>query len=416
MARVDGVRDYNRIRRFLSHIYLYGFFSREDFARYGIGSVQDYDYGTRLLRAVFPDSEEAAVRQGGRKYLRIRRQYAPSGEMSMPDSYLLYAMDMDEDLPALLIILSALSSGSKTAETLCAAMELWLWREEQSRYAKTRRMALALEEYGYVKKQGRTFSLSKSTVSVLTDKQLNALYEYVSFTASICYPRVAGTYFRRCLEREMLQRGLSFPEQPAVLLRHNATFGVFDEDLVYQILFAIKERRPIYLTLENGEHLNVVPARLRADTRLGRWYLLAAEKEGPLFLRVGNIRTIRTSTPISEMQWTECTKPVLTAFVASGCSGALSGERPVEVEVELHFPSASGIRAQFAREIRLGEIFSKKGSDVYHVYINDPNELIPLLRSYSPWIRICPGNHDLDTRLRADLEKMRDKLKGGDAR
>ena len=43
MPEAGGVREYNRIRRFLSCIYLYGFFSREDFARAGIGSVKDYD-------------------------------------------------------------------------------------------------------------------------------------------------------------------------------------------------------------------------------------------------------------------------------------------------------------------------------------------------------------------------------------
>ena len=66
MPELGAVRDYNRIRRFLSHIYLYGFFSREDFARSGIGSAKDYDYGMKLIRAIFPDSDQAALwRTGG---------------------------------------------------------------------------------------------------------------------------------------------------------------------------------------------------------------------------------------------------------------------------------------------------------------------------------------------------------------
>lgn len=55
MPEVGGVREYDRIRRFLSRIYLYGFFSREDFARAGIGSAKDYDYGMKLIRAIFPE-------------------------------------------------------------------------------------------------------------------------------------------------------------------------------------------------------------------------------------------------------------------------------------------------------------------------------------------------------------------------
>ena len=71
MPEMGGVRDYNRIRRFLSHIYLYGFFSREDFARSGIGSAKDYDYGMKLIRAIFPDSDQAALWRDGRKYPRF---------------------------------------------------------------------------------------------------------------------------------------------------------------------------------------------------------------------------------------------------------------------------------------------------------------------------------------------------------
>ena len=73
MPEMGGVRDYNRIRRFLSHIYLYGFFSREDFARSGIGSAKDYDYGMKLIRAIFPDSDQAALWRDGRKYPRFVR-------------------------------------------------------------------------------------------------------------------------------------------------------------------------------------------------------------------------------------------------------------------------------------------------------------------------------------------------------
>ena len=80
MAEIDGVREYDRIRRFLGRIYLYGFFSREDFARQGgAGGKKDYDYGAKLIRAIFPDSEEAALWHEGKKYLRIQREYARSG-------------------------------------------------------------------------------------------------------------------------------------------------------------------------------------------------------------------------------------------------------------------------------------------------------------------------------------------------
>lgn len=66
MPEMGGVRDYNRIRRFLSHIYLYGFFSREDFARSGIGSAKDYELRHEADPGHLPDSDQAALwRDGG---------------------------------------------------------------------------------------------------------------------------------------------------------------------------------------------------------------------------------------------------------------------------------------------------------------------------------------------------------------
>lgn len=119
MANLEGVREYNRIRRYLEYIYLYGFFSREDFAQANIGSVKDYDYGVKLIRSIFPEAEGAALWKDGRKYLRVQREYALSGKNRMADSYLLYSMDVENELPTLLGIFSCLAEGKKTVDDTC---------------------------------------------------------------------------------------------------------------------------------------------------------------------------------------------------------------------------------------------------------------------------------------------------------
>ena len=42
---ITGRRQYESIRSLLSHIYLYGFFSREDFEAANIIKVKSYDQG-----------------------------------------------------------------------------------------------------------------------------------------------------------------------------------------------------------------------------------------------------------------------------------------------------------------------------------------------------------------------------------
>lgn len=132
MPEIIGVRDYNRVRKYLERIYLYGFFNRTDFARMGIGSVKDYDFGTSLIRSMFPESDENAVWMEGQKYLRFQRAYAKSGENRMADSYLLFAMDAEKELVELLAILSTLAEAPCTTETLKRRLETYCQEEDRA--------------------------------------------------------------------------------------------------------------------------------------------------------------------------------------------------------------------------------------------------------------------------------------------
>ena len=156
----------------------------------------------------------------------------------------------------------------------------------------------------------------------------------------------------------------------------------------------------------------MLPVALRIDTRLGRWYLLAME-EAPVIYRVSLIQSIKPGTVTAETDWRAAKATVLRAFAHAGCSGAVPAEGPVLVEAELRFQNVPGMRVQFARELRIGSIIVRDGKEYYQAEINDPLELMPLLRSFSPWLRILPGHHDLDVRLREDLRQMRASLEQG---
>lgn len=403
MAEVGGVREYKRIRRFLGYIYLYGFFSREDFARKGIGSVKDYDYGAKLIRSIFPDSEDTALWQAGKKYLRIQREYARSGENRMTDSYLLHTLDERRELPELLVILSTLTKRSCSLDELCRAVELRCM-EETSKYSTVRRRVRELLQYGYVSREKNRFALASDGFCGLSDGELEDLYRYVRFAAGITYPRTAGSFLRRTLEREMLRRGQSQPEEAPILLRHSVNFNVLDEELVYQLLDIIRERRRAVLKIGRCSTV-VLPVALRIDTRLGRWYLLAMG-ERPVMCRVSSIQELKADSGVLEEDWKKAEENVLQVFACSGCSGAFPEEGPILVEAELHFHNAPGMRAQFGRELRIGKIVTRDCGEYYQAWVNDPMELLPWLRSYAPWLRVLPGKHDLPARLREDLVQM----------
>ena len=410
MPEMGGVRDYNRIRRFLSHIYLYGFFSREDFARSGIGSAKDYDYGMKLIRAIFPDSEQAALWRDGRKYPRFVRTYEGSGENRMTDSYLLHALDTETDLPELLILLAALAASPRTLEQLRRSAELHCDDEESDCYSRVRRRVLELEQYGYLQKGGRTFALAHDWLRQMENEELEALVQFVRFAAGTAYPRVAASFLRRSAEREMHRRGLPLPAQ-SLLLRHNVSACVFDEDIVWQLQELIAARRGAVITMGRGS-VECLPIALRIDMRLGRWYVLSMEQRGPVIRRVSGIRSVKPAPAVPPEQWEEARQAVTARFARCGCSGAMPAGEPVLVRARLNFSSAPGLQNQFAREIRLGRIVEREDGIYYEAEVNDPLELLPLLRSYAPWLQVLPGAHTLDQRLREDLVLMRQAAEG----
>ena len=58
----------------------------------------------------------------------------------------------------------------------------------------------------------------------------------------------------------------------------------------------------------------------------------------------------------------------------------------------------------------MGGLAAEGESTQYQAAINDPVELTAFLRGYSPWLRVEPGNHNLDQQIRQDLLQMREQL------
>ena len=185
--------------------------------------------------------------------------------------------------------------------------------------------------------------------------------------------------------------------------------NIFDEDMVYQLLAAMQQRRQVELDL-GTEKVTAVPVALRADVRLGRWYLLSME-EKPVLRRVRFIRRVKLLRPIPEREWQALRDTVCAAFAHSLCSGRVPGQgRPVRVRARLEFQGAPGMRAQFLREMQAGEVTQEGDGEYYQVLVNDPEELVPFLRSFAPWLRVEPGEHDLPRRLEEDFRRMEDAL------
>lgn len=174
----------------------------------------------------------------------------------MADSYLLHTMK-EEELLQILCIFSACARTPKTLDELCAAVELMGLASEGTVYSTVRRRVLELEEYGYLQRTGKQIRMRESLLAGLGEAELLALEDYVRFSAGVTYPRVAGSFLRRSIRRELERRGLEERTESPFLFRGNVKCNVFDEVVVCQLLEAIQQRREAgcFLSQEEIEKL-----------------------------------------------------------------------------------------------------------------------------------------------------------------
>lgn len=416
MASIRGFQDYECVRRYLEHIYLYGFFSREDFNSITGGSAKDYDRVLPLLKDLYPEGEKSSL--DGYEYKRIRRQYETSAENRMVNSYMLHSIGIQTHLLRYLKILSELRHQEQSLQMLDRA--IWSvptrlqgkhdavdpkddgseeWKET---YGNTRRRLEELLSHGYIEKRdGKKYALQRYT---LTNEQLTQLYVYVCFAAEVTYPRVPGSFLRRTLEREHYRRGMEPLKTSPFLLRHNTSRNVFDEELVFQLLDAISEHQ--WIMIDDRQYL---PVQLRPERRYGRWYVVLVEwyrdKLTPSIRQLSRVNRVDVLEKAEEDIWQQAKQAAETAYQYSLYSGR-KAEAPTQVEVQMLFGDAKGLENQFIREIRMGTVTREADGTFYRVEINDPVELLPLLRSYSPWLKVLPGEHDLDEILRGSLSDL----------
>ena len=392
----NGFLEYRRIRRYLSKIYLYGFFKNHHFRQMNDGSAKNYSSVMRLIGGLTDSDQKRDTR-------KIRRQYHYDNSRALTDSYMYHAIDVQTDMAEYLHILDALAAGSMPFPEIDKQLAMVL--SQPPSVATVRNRLKTLVDYGVVCCANRQYALVADGLDGLRDDQLMQLYCYVCFCACTTYPRVAGSFLQRTLERHLHKRKLSVPRQQ-VLLRHNSHHNVFDEELIYQLLRHMAQ--PGWVLFDDRKRL---PVEIRADVRLGRWYVLCVDDQFvPCIEKITNVEKLIKNAAVSDRQWEKACSAVREAFAYVLCSGNMSA--PVLVSALLQFDGAEALRRQFVREIRRGQLVQRDGQFYYEVWVSDPRELKPFLRSYANYLRILPGEHSLEEQIHGDLQQMLDALDG----
>ena len=402
----SSVKQYQMIRRYLSLIYLYGFFSREDFQDLLPDSSASYDACISLIKDIYPEMREGRYCDS-RKYLTIKREGQRGDVDRLCNTFFLSSLT-EEELINVFELFQMLAVSQMNINQFCGCFD-----EFGSSGSTVRRRMNDLIEFGYLRReQKKQIAIKENRLSLLTDEELDHLYRYVLFCGNITYPRVPARFLLRSIEREYLRRGINLPSRQLFQFLRSPNHDVMEEDLVCTLLQAIREKREVVMKLGRGADKisrAILPFRLRIDRRLGRWYLLSMEEQ-PTIRRLSRIQSLELGKQVDPERWKSLRQQVDAAFQYSRFSGHMPEDGPSTVRVKLRFGDMKGLRRQFARELRGGEILQEGEEEILTEKINDPVELIPLLRSYSPWLEPIEKDSPAMSRIRADLLSFRAQL------
>ena len=390
-----GIKRYQLIRDYLPWIYIYGYFSREDFARLLPKKEASFSVCIQYIKDIYPELNKGKYR-GKKKILALNQSAQPSDEDRLANTFFLSSLSNQElkDILQLLSNYNLLDSDATLS-----------------------RRRSELEKVGYLeRKRSVAYSVHKSVLDKLPPGEqglldLTDLYRYVRFCGNITYPRIPARYLLHSIEREFLWSGHQPPNTAYFCFLNSPNHNAMDEDLVYKLLELIRNRQKATVTIRHFRKERTIcatPICLRVDRRLGRWYLLSME-DRPKIRRISMLIDVSEAGSCSPEEWEQAKDRVTEAFSLSRFSGSLPKDGPSELKMELLFDD-SALERQFRRELRGGEIRTEGGRSFYYDRINDPVELVPLLRSYSPWLKPRTPAGIAERHILADLEVMRRQL------
>lgn len=181
-------------------------------------------------------------------------------------------------------------------------------------------------DYGLVINRNRKYDLSADIFPVNLDqrrKVVLALYDYLSFLSHTA-PFNVPYYFaaQKCRLDLLITCGMAssqIPEMP-VLYRHNYLYYTLDDEVLYFILQAVRERMQLKITFKKDRRnyregdtkyscrtADVIPVKVRHDASSGRQYLLCVNlsesSERADSIRLDRIMDVKPEAPLPSAKW-----------------------------------------------------------------------------------------------------------------
>ena len=408
------IRDYENIRQILRDIYIFGCFSRDDFIEKKGISGRKYDKEQQRISAYLPEKFIQKRRVDKKVLLYCSYSVMDGGNNHLADTYRNKSFTA-LDVMSFFFVQQLLNeneemTAAEILDALPATNDSVVFTKDNLRVKLDE-----LVEKGFIciKKKGRNilYSLAEDMWKEFSDDELMDICLFLEFMKNVS-PIEMPYYFLH--EKLMLylsiERGRSVAEKDIFHFKHNHLFNTLDNDVLLEILRAMKADHVLEVILYGEEKgVKVIPIEVIHDSVYGRQYLYCfdIDKARPTVIRLD--RMIRASV-LRKLTKDEENKKASLAGYSDFCwctSGADENLSEIVIEFRFDEQNEKYILRRIQAEGHGGTIKRlDEGLYEYRIKLRDPDEMIPWIRSFGERAKvISSGQRKTEEKIAAEWKK-----------
>lgn len=390
------VKSYERFRNFIRNITIYSYRSRQEYAEIGINERTYDDYKRILLDCITKGFIEESF-NGKEKRIRFNADMYKSSYNHLVNTY--FIKSLPNNAFYYIIILQILSEG---ASLLSNEIEDAIYKENDDKQLEISTSAVyralcELTDSGLLKtnkvKNKSYYQLADNILDQLTAKELQELYNAVSFFTNVSLLSVPGYYLANTISQYMESKEADCPEKDSFWQYRFCNYSkIVDDEVIYIILQAIETKKNLKISYgENKQSIPLVPEALSTDYPYGRTYLHTTKHVVYKVENITEIQTVDNYRPNTRKAKKPASKKLDLIFTFK------------ETDDEREVTAIKHRLQSEAAWMHCTELDNKHYR--YTATVQDPFSFIPWIRSFHKYISLgC----DTDTAVKERLEK--DKL------
>ncbi len=418
MALSDSIlliRDYENIREILRDIYIFGCFSKEDFIKKGI-SGRKYDNEQRRISAYLPKHFVKKKKIKKKVLLYCSYHIEDSTKNYLADTYRNKSFTVF-DIMAFFYVQQILYK--KKELTLAELLEEIPIKNEKKIFTKDTLYTklLELQQKGYItlkkEKNRMTYSLAKDIWGNFSNEELISILFYLEFMKNVSPIEMPYYFLYQKLKLYLIcERKVQLENVEVFQFKHNHQFNSLDNEILLDIIRAIKQKKVICLTVRGKSEVidkKILPIKIIHDSTYGRQYCMGISllQNKKTIIRIDKIKSIQFLEDFTEEE-TELVQQNKNFENDCWCTSGLE-EEFAEIVIQFKFKEKEErfIYTRIIREGHGGTI--EKVEDGVYLYRNrfrDLREMIPWIRSFGERAKVISSDGvGIEQMIAQDWEK-----------